>query len=215
MVLYSCIKCFKVFNKKSNYILHTEHRKTPCNKITSLAPNSSLVCKMAPNSSLVCKMAPNSPQDIYLETKDVFGTTVFDHQSIIRSKCGHCNKTFVKQYGLNRHILRCNIIKNISEQLKMENENLKIENKKLRNEQKIKDDIVKKLKNEQKIKDDVVEKLKIENEKLNNTVSNKPVIINNNTINNNNININIVNYGEEDFSKLDIKKILNYDNSFI
>jgi hypothetical protein len=97
----------------------------------------------------------------------------------------------------------------------MENENLKIENKKLRNEQKIKDDIVKKLKNEQKIKDDVVEKLKIENEKLNNTVSNKPVIINNNTINNNNININIVNYGEEDFSKLDIKKILQYDNSFI
>ena len=53
-------------------------------------------------------------------------------------------------------------------------------------------------------------------EKLNNSLTNlKPIInINNNNINNN-IQINIVNYGQEDFSKLDIKKILKYDNSFI
>jgi hypothetical protein len=80
----------------------------------------------------------------------------------------------------------------------MENEKLKIENEKLKNEQKIKDDEIKKLKNE----------------KSNNTINN---IINNtnNNIINNNIQINIVNYGEEDLSKLDIGKILKYDNAFI
>ena len=31
MVLYKCEKCLKEFNKKSNYLMHIEHRKTPCN----------------------------------------------------------------------------------------------------------------------------------------------------------------------------------------
>ena len=112
-------------------------------------------------------------------------------------KCEYCDKFFVKLYGLNRHLKSCNIKKDITEKLKIENE---------------------KLKNEQKIKDELIEKLKIENEKLNNNIINKPIIINN-TVNNstitNNIHINVVNYKEEDLSKLDLKKILTYDNSFI
>ena len=27
MVLYTCEKCKKIFNKKSGYIMHTEHKK--------------------------------------------------------------------------------------------------------------------------------------------------------------------------------------------
>ena len=219
MVLYTCGLCFKIFNKKCDYIRHTEHRKTPCKNITSLAPNWSLAEFTAQNWSLAEFTAPNLSlaefsttnlqTEIDLKNNNI-NDNVDEHKTKINEenmkinkvKCEYCNKFFTKQYGLNRHLLRCNIKRNISEKLKVENENLKIENEKL--------------KNEKKIKDDEVEKLKIENEKLNNAVIiNKPVIINNNTINNNNININIVNYGEEDLSKLDINKILQYDNSFI
>ncbi len=28
MVLYTCEKCLKTFNKKSNYLMHTDNRKT-------------------------------------------------------------------------------------------------------------------------------------------------------------------------------------------
>ena len=90
--------------------------------------------------------------------------------------------------SLKRHYNICNIKNNIIEQLKIENE---------------------KLKNEQKIKDEENEKLKNEVEKLN-TLSNKSTLINNETIN-----IKIINYGEEDLTKLDINKILKYENSFI
>ena len=30
MVLFKCLKCNKMFNKKSTFIIHTEHKKKPC-----------------------------------------------------------------------------------------------------------------------------------------------------------------------------------------
>ena len=75
-----------------------------------------------------------------------------------------------------------------------------------------------KTKNEEieKTKNEEIEKLKNEVKKLNNNIINNNIVNNAPIINiNNNIQINIVNYGQEDFSKLDIKKILKYDNSFI
>ena len=32
MVLFKCLKCNKMFNKKSTFIIHTEHKKKPCVK---------------------------------------------------------------------------------------------------------------------------------------------------------------------------------------
>ena len=75
-----------------------------------------------------------------------------------------------------------------------------------------------KTKNEEieKTKNEEIEKLKNEVKKLNNNIINNNIVNNAPIINiNNNIQINIVNYGQEDLKKLDIKKILKYDNSFI
>ena len=75
-----------------------------------------------------------------------------------------------------------------------------------------------KTKNEEieKTKNEEIEKLKNEVKKLNNNIINNNIVNNAPIINiNNNIQINILNYGQEDLKKLDIKKILKYDNSFI
>ena len=111
----------------------------------------------------------------------------------INMVCEYCNKIFKKNYNLTRHLLTCHVKNNINKEKEIEI---------LKN----KNDEIEKLKNENNI-------LKNDVEKLNNSLINlKPIIHINN---NNNIHINIVNYGQEDFSKLDIKKILKYDNSFI
>ena len=225
MVLYTCGKCLKTFNKKSNYIIHIEHRKNPCvsnsENITQFTLSSKKTAQFtlqAEKPALFALSAKNKPQVLEEQIKIIDETKT-------KISCEHCAKYFTRKASLIRHYNTCTVHKNIIEQLKVENEKLKNEqrikeeeNEKLKNEQRIKDEENEKLKNEQRIKDEENEKLKIENEKLNNTIINKPAIINNGTINNNNnnnININIVNYGEEDLSKLDLKKILKYDNSFI
>ena len=232
MVLFTCIKCNKSFNKKSSYIIHTEHKKKPCfiNTVHMALDlqqehNFPLDLQQEHNFPLDLQQEHNFPLDLQQEHKfenNIDFSIKHKEQCIIKNtnisevenikdvkdvkdivnmgdilKCEYCDKKFVKIYGLNRHLKLCNIKKDITEKLKIENE---------------------KLKNDQKIKNDLIEKLKIEieNEKLNNSI--KPIIINN-TVNNstvnNNININIVNYKEEDLSKLDLKKILTYNNSFI
>ena len=203
MVLFKCLKCNKMFNKKSTFIIHTEHKKKPCkiyNDIVALdlqlAEKKALDLRLTEKEALDLQQKHNflnnieDLKDIYKKEENII--TNKDDNNV--NKCDYCYKIFVKKYGLNRHLKLCNIKNDITEILKKENEELK---------------------NEQKIKDDLIFQLKIENEKLNNTITNNSTIINNSVINNNNININIVNYREEDFSKLDLKKILTYDNSFI
>jgi hypothetical protein len=178
MVLYNCLKCLKIFNKKCDFTRHNEHRKTPCfvnidnNKKPEIQPalfalSPALFALSAPKPALFALSAPIIKQDKINKNNN--------NKKIV---CEHCDTSFTRNSSLIRHYSTCTNNKNIVEQLKVENE-----------------------------------KLKIENEKLNNTII-KPIIINNSTVNNN-ININIVNYGEEDLSKLDLKKILKYDNSFI
>jgi hypothetical protein len=204
MLSYTCERCLKVFKKKCDIVRHIKHRKKPCgfNNII-MAPDLQFVENGAINSSF----AENKAPDLHFVEKNIKNInntndmTSNNEDNEDKNKCEYCNKKFVKRYGLNRHLLRCKIKLNISIQLKKEVDILKNENDQL--------------KIEQKAKEEEFDKLRIENEKLNHTIINNTSIINNGTINNNNININIVNYREEDFSKLDLKKILQYDNSFI
>ena len=168
MVLFTCIKCSKTFNKKSSFIIHTEHKKKPCFiKTDHMAPDLHLAKKIAPDLLFEKNMAPDLRQEHNFKnniecliktkeyrTKEEIKITDTDNKEddikIINEsedicnniKCEYCDKFFVKLYGLNRHLKSCNIKKDI-------------------------------------------------------------------------IHINVVNYKEEDLSKLDLKKILTYDNSFI
>ena len=230
MVSYTCEKCLKVFNKKCDFKRHIEHRKTPCDgniyKISQKAHSAFFQAQKAQNNNYVAQKAHSAffqtqYNTEYIDQKiqdngnlyDVIRLQKIKNLEIIKDnyKCKYCNKLLSRLSSLTRHIGICKIKKDIIEQLKLENDKLKNDNDET---EKLKIE-VEKLKNEQKIKEEEFEKLKIENEKLNNVIINKPSIINNNNTVNNNININIVNYGEEDLSKLDLKKILQYDNSFI
>ena len=67
MVLHTCIKCLKVFDKKSNFIMHTEHRKRPCKNTHELvAPNLHLGQKMAPTLVI---LAPEMTKKLNIENR--------------------------------------------------------------------------------------------------------------------------------------------------
>ena len=201
MVLYTCEKCKKDFNKKCDFIRHTELKKKPCVKLDELiTQNVSIGGKITQNVSIGGKNIKNSN----LKTNNLESTELYKDVNILNI-CEYCNREFKRVFNLKRHLNTCFVKKDITYTLQKKVEELKIkdyENEQLKMENTI-------LKNDQKIKDIEIEKLK--NEKI----TNNGTIINNNIINNNNIQINIVNYGKEDLSKLDMEKILTYDNSFI
>ena len=196
MVSYKCHLCLKIFNKKSGYKRHMEYRKTPCIKtITLQAPDLHLGDFVALDLHLGDFVAPDLHQRPEFKNTESLKINVNNIEKIDTYEkiiCEYCNKCFVKPYGLNRHLTKCNVKEDIIMKLKIENEKLKnidAENEQLKIEN---------------------EKLKMEVKKLNNSIINKSTLINNGTIN-----IKIVNYGEEDLTKLDINKILQYENSFI
>ena len=169
--------------------MHTEHKKKPCVKKEELVAQK--------NEELLIYTQKSQKNEQKNVKKHIFIDSIHEQEIHINDvQCEHCNKNFKKKYNLTRHLNTCRVKNNINREKAIEI-------------LKSKNDEIEKLKNENNI-------LKNDVEKLNNSLTNlKPIInINNNNINNN-IQINIVNYGQEDFSKLDIKKILKYDNSFI
>ena len=210
MVLYTCEKCKKIFNKKSGYIMHTEHKKKPCcENIESITPKYTKSLKITPKYTKSLKITPKyteslnfkNQNELLIENSDNENSTYCDMNGKIfdtKITCTYCDKIFTRYFSLKRHIERCKI-KNIKK-YEIENE-LKDEINSL----KIKNEEIEKIKNEE------IEKLKNEVKMLNNNIVNNKPIININ----NNIQINIVNYGEEDLKKIDLKKILKYDNAFI
>jgi hypothetical protein len=194
MVLYECEKCLKKFNKKSNYLMHSELKKNPCIENTIfIAQTAQSLKNIAQKAQSLKNIAQKAQNELKKIEDDIFFKKILGE-----FKCEFCDKKLSRLFSLKRHYNTCLMKKDIMNELKIENEELKHKNEE--NE---------KLKTEN-------EELKKENEKLNNNVTvNNSTIVNNGTINNNNININIVNYRDEDFTKLDLKKILTYDNSFI
>ena len=217
MVSYSCEKCKKEFLKKSNYLRHIELKKKPCvinNELgaqnCTFHEKTAHVCTIPVKNAHFCTSKKSSNiKDNGIINIDKICTNEEEKKVKINNKinnniiCDYCNNVYTRTYCLKRHQLTCKLKNTITNEFKKEIDELKIKNKEI-----------------EQLKNDEIEKLKNEVEKLNNSINNKPIININNTNNsnnttNNNIQINIVNYGEEDLTKLDIKKILTYDNSFI
>jgi hypothetical protein len=78
MVLYTCEKCNKGFNRKSNYLAHL-NKKIPCLKNVLIDDNKLKIIQIHHNSSKI------------IQNKD-------EH------KCGLCLKSFLNSYNLKKHV---------------------------------------------------------------------------------------------------------------
>jgi hypothetical protein len=213
MVVHTCDKCLKEFNKKSHYIQHI-NKKLSCLNIDDkttedlqeFAKNCNNLQKIAEN----CKnLQNNTEKSLNLEE---------DNKTI---DCKYCFKNFYSLYTLKRHIEKCKI-KKLEDEKKENIFNNLIEKEKINDLFKMYEQIKKeneeknKLINEINIKNDELIK---KNDELNKKIDkilkkNNKSVVNNNTINNNiNNNINITPFkinpfGKETFDKLCKKDIL-------
>jgi hypothetical protein len=124
MVIYTCQTCNKEFNKKSNFISHTENKKKPCAPFVKINQNLPKLTKINQKSQNLAQKISKS------ENNDV---------SNISNYCNYCNKIFTNIYTLKRHLdNRCkvkkddeenkkNIFELLIEKEKLEKENLKNE----------------------------------------------------------------------------------------
>ena len=185
MVKYICPKCNKEFNKKSNYVEHTENKKRPCNNSDLLVP---------PKST---SFPPNSTDLIDILIKEPVA-------SINNNVCIYCEKIFARTDSLQRHLNgRCKSKGNYDELEKLK-EDMKII---IQNYQKIESENAN-LKN--KI-DEIVIIQKEGNKNNEPNVINKTINNINNNNNNNQINkgviinnIQLVQFGNEDISNLNL-----------
>jgi len=182
MVIYTCLNCNKQFNRKCNFIAHTETKKKPCKQKSK---NSSELLQAPPDCSDL-KINNNK----YFETIDV--------KNIY--KCAKCNSIFKKKFNLERHINgRC-----ISNKLK-ENNQVNIDELDIDDKTKM---ILSLLLNQNKklikeLKEEMEEKIcKINKKTINNNINTQNN--QNNTINNN----VILAHGKEDLSKIDLETIM-------
>ena len=136
MVLYKCEKCLKEFNKKSNYLMHIEHRKTPCNneiihnKVKDL--NFNFVPEFKKNEYLnnnLITLIDNTKKILLNQITSEINPKIIEpytlNLEINKNSCKYCNKIFYKKYGVNRHLKICKTKNDVIEQLKTENDILK------------------------------------------------------------------------------------------
>ncbi len=187
MVKYSCPKCNKEFDRKSNYLDHI-NKKFPC---VPLVENNTPIILKEPVKNL-------------LENEN-------------NLCCNYCGLEFNRKDNLKRHIDKVCKVKKLQDEEEKEKENIfKIllakeeeEKKQLKESNKKLEDYVKKLTDMNIELNNKVGKLL---EKM--SVSN---ITNNITTNNNIINISkdkLVNFGEEDVKEIDLKLFSNCFNKF-
>ena len=109
MVIYTCNICNKNFNKKSNYINHTEKKKTPCkskNNINLLPITSELNLKQqnAPKLILQQQNAPEIDQNKLQISNIILNKSIYE--------CNYCKSSFTRSTTLKRHLLeRCKVRK--------------------------------------------------------------------------------------------------------
>ena len=183
MVEYSCEKCGKKFNRKSNYIAHRDNKKYPCLPQMLKIPS---FMRENEESSLI--------NEGILSNQDHNKNKIKENKSIKDYKCKYCNSSFTRKDNLQRHLKdNCNDNNN-----KKEIDSLKEMIIMLTNE-------VQNLKNKN---EDLIKTNKTV--KNSNNVT-KTINSNNNLNSNNNINqtINIVQFGKEDIKNLDIKEAMN------
>ena len=105
MVNYICPNCNKEFNKKSNFLYHTENRKKACGK------NLILYQKTPEISSRDILSSSNAPE-ISCTINHINETEQMNLQENKIFKCEKCDKIFMKKFNLTRHKNgRCKIVK--------------------------------------------------------------------------------------------------------
>ncbi len=236
MVNYKCLTCGKEFNRKSNFLTHTENKKKPCKpivieKYNQNSPNLTNFGENLPKLTKFNQNTINSEPIILNKTNEYNEFDKFDklNEFIKTNKfdesidfdqfntnesnnliCKFCFKTFVNVYTLKRHSDgRCKV-KKLDNKKKDE-----IFNRLLENEDKM-DKVLNSFEN---IKKDN-QMLQKENEKLKQHIKdlenkyNNDIkkIVNkntNNTINNTNNNVNLIIPNDKlvDFGKEDLSKI--------
>jgi len=85
MVVHTCVRCEKEFNKKSNYLQHLS-KKNQCKLKAEINRNQS-------NINL------NNENSAFSDLSDEFNKYI----------CNHCKKSYVNKYVLNKHILSCKV----------------------------------------------------------------------------------------------------------
>ncbi len=203
MVNYTCPICNKEFNKKSNFIEHTEKKKKPCKpNLQEFAENSKNLQEFAENAYFSHGHTHINPE----ESNDD------------KNNCIYCNKKFSSIYTLNRHLnngckKKIEYIENSDEETKKENKELKkkieIQEEKIENQNKQIEELKKMFYEFSKQNKKINNKI-INNKTINNT-DNSTNIQNNttNTSNTQNNNINIILPHGKEFEKVELKDVLD------
>lgn len=180
MVLYSCERCLKVFDRKSNYDYHL-NRKFKCKDISEL--NYTQMHINAHENFDVISTTPS----IQSEEND----EELNFQNLSK-KCLLCNKIFSRLHSLHRHqeTFKCQIILDLQTQLS--------------NQQEVIEKQSKIIENQNKIIDEKLRKSSGKNSCASST--NNGTIVNGNVENMVN-NIYVVAFGKEDISKLNQDEI--------
>jgi len=149
MVLYTCKICLKEFNRKCNYINHTENKKTPCKPILQIPPTNP---QNTPKN-------PQNPPTILQNTKE------FPKDSVENNNftCNFCFSSFKRKDHLKRHINERCKVKKLEDEKKENIFNSLIEKEKINNLFNMYEEIKKS--NEEKNK--IIEELNKKNDELN------------------------------------------------
>lgn len=204
MVIYTCKKCNKNFNKKSNFTNHVLNKKKPCQQIFLV--NKLKFSKNTPKSDNSSpKLRQNTPETNHViidknQVINVTNQTITDISSKTNNLiCNFCFQQFKRSDYLKKHLDRCKIRKEECAEkeaifqdliIKMEEQNEKMEE-----QTKLIIELNEKIKLLEKNQKETNKKIKKTNlSKITNT---------NCKVNNmNNGAITIVNFGSESFDKL-------------
>ena len=214
MPIFTCPKCNKQFNRKSNFVYHIDNKKRPCTTLNIIiAPIVSVLTPKNPvivqNDSvlapIVSDLSPiiSSSKNTYQNNNIIDDLLNIDHNNKINSNiCSYCDTVFTRKTNLQRHMKdRCKSKNycNELEELKEKFNFIMKENKLLK----------KSSNNSQNINN-------ITNNNTSNTLNKNTNQINNGIVNNNNsVNIvQLVQFGNENMDDIDIKEAFNtYLNS--
>jgi len=190
MIFYICPTCKKVFNRKSNFEYHFEHRKNPC-----VPKEEKTLVQTDENKIYDEKKSITKTNNQNLSINEILFSNFNMQNTAEKNTCLYCNTTFTRNSSLQRHLNKDCKAKKSYEELEMLKEKLKTlatENEQLKKEM------------------TELKHTKISNKNItNNTNSNNK--INNGVINNNNntINVQLVQFGNENIDHIDVKEALD------
>ena len=182
MVEHMCQICKKVFKIHTNFINHTQKRKTPC---VLIVKNTIVEPKTLPIIALKMPIIDN------IDVPD--HNNLIEEKNILKNRtCDYCEKIFTRGTHMRRHLNICKMkikndeIKILSNEILL----LKQENEKLKKSKKIN----KKIKNENT---NIVNNINIQNININNNVE---------------IQYILTNHGQENYNDIELDNILNNEN---